>query len=236
MLDFNTTNKWLEDMHAFVEAYESNFDMWDDEHWRSKYNLIVNDDIYLVNKSNTKFESSLINQASIDGHTSLSTRKKEYCIFYDLEYIQEKPLKRFYFLTLTGKDRIPDTPDNIENMLAFGKALFNNDNYIRFHKVLWNIETGKHQDKPNLHIHACIWFENTNKNFHSLKPKGRSDVRNTWNNYFKSYGLDYGKDSYKLFSGKMVHTIYKDKCDYLKNVDKSIMHKNYRNLEILIEL
>lgn len=163
----------------------------------------------------------------------ISKFKKEYCEFYDIKYIQEKPLKCFYWLTLTGKDRIPDTPDNIDKMYEFGKTLFNNNKYKRFYKVIWNIETGKHKDNPNLHLHALIIFEKSNKNFHTTKMKGRSDVKSIWNKYFKSYGLDLGKDSYQIFRGKNIDEIYKDKKEYLSNKDKSILHQNYRDLEIL---
>lgn len=163
----------------------------------------------------------------------ISKFKKEYCEFYDIKYVQERPLKRFYFLTLTGKDRIPDTQDNIDKMYEYGKTLFNNNNYKRFYKVVWNIETGKYKEKPNLHLHALIIFEKSNKNFHTLKMKGRSDVRSLWNRYFKSYGLDLGKDSYELWQGKDVEDQWKNRYDYLHNKDKSILHKNYRDLEIL---
>jgi len=159
--------------------------------------------------------------------------KKEYCEFYDIKYIQEKPLKCFYWLTLTGKDRIPDTQDNIDKMYEFGKTLFNNNKYKRFYKVIWNIETGKYKENPNLHLHALIIFEKSNKNFHTTKMKGRSDVKSIWNKYFKSYGLDLGKDSYQIFRGKNIDEIYKDKKEYLTNKDKSILHQNYRDLEIL---
>lgn len=238
MLDDEQTKTWARDIADFCNVMETQImngiispDDMIKYQWLIKWEV---EDLYGPNGLAVPGWPSLACKSVV--HRDLRFDRKDFCRFYDIDYIPEKKLKRFYFLTLTGKDRIPDTPENIEAMKSFGLTLFNNERYKRFHKVKWNIETGKKRDNPNLHIHACIWFENSNKNFHSLKPKGRSDVRNTWMKYFNKYGLDYGKDSYQSFSGSMVKTIYEDKMNYLSNVDKSILHKNYRDLEILYEI
>lgn len=231
MLDDIQTKKFSEDILSFIEVAENQlcFGVITPED-KKKFDWLMDDPGY-----HHIWGYDCLATRSIK-HRDLRCDVKDFCRFYDIEYIPEKKLKRFYFLTLTGKDRIPDTSDNIDKMTAFGKTLFSNENYKRFHNVKWNIETGKHKENPNLHIHAVIWFENSNKNFHSLKPKGRSDVRNNWLQYFKQYGLDYGKDSYQSFSGSKVKEIFDDKCDYLTNKDKCILHKNYRDLQILYEI
>ena len=231
MLTDEMNRELCDDIVEFYENYEETFlDIPPSEDDIKTYEMIV--DIghitYLPDCTFMQDKVSIIDRAK------LGELRNEVTLYHDWYDIPKpKPLKMFYWLTLTGKDRIPDTPDTLKSMLEFGNALFNNNNYKRFNKVYWNIETGKHQDRPNLHLHALIVFENTSKNFHSLKPKGRSDVRTLWNNYFKQYGLDIGKDSYVFFKGKNIQQIYDDKLSYLQNNEKSILHKNYRDLEIL---
>ena len=92
-------------------------------------------------------------------------------------------------------------------------------------EVLYNIETGKYPDKPNLHCHCLIKFDSTNKNF------DRDFIR-CWSNFFKEEGHDF---KIKRFS-KKCQNIYDDKKNYLNNQDKSILHQNYMDLEILEHL
>ena len=233
MLTSEENEELCNDIIEFYENYEEMFlDCPPSEDDKNTYNML-NDMGHIAYLPNGKFMTdniALIERAQLG---KLHNEVKLYHEWYGKEFKKDKPLRMFYWLTLTGKDRIPDTPESVKLMTEFGNALFNNNNYKRFNTVHWNIETGKHQDKPNLHLHALIIFENTSKNFHSLKPKGRSDVRTLWNNFFNQYGLDIGKDSYIFFKGKNIQQIYKDKLNYLRNEGKSILHKNYRDLEIL---
>ena len=223
------------DIKEFIENYENEF-LYKNPSNEDKetYKMLMDSDNMVLPNGKLWFQKESIACRSLD--FNLKDEIKLFHEWYGLDYEPPRQLKQFYWMTLTGKSRIPDTTENIELMLKFGKALFNNDNYKRFHKVYWNIETGKHKDNPNLHLHALICFDTTSKNFHSKKEKSRSDVKTLWNKYFKSYGLDYGNDSYQYFKGKDIEKIYNDKLKYLKNEDKSILHKNYRDLEILIEL
>ena len=134
-----------------------------------------------------------------------------------------KKRKFFYFMTMTGKKRIVDNPRNIKLMHNFGLNIFNNNIYKRFYKVDWNVETGKHIDKSNVHIHALIIFDTTNKNF-------KRDFCNSFKKIFGMY--DYKEDRFVM----KLTDIYRDKYEYLHNKDKSVLHKNYRDTGILEHL
>lgn len=159
-------------------------------------------------------------------HEDAKLLRYSWCQWYNLstnDFI-EKLNKKFYFLTITGKDRIPDNEDMICKMEHFSNDIFNNDRYERFVKVIWNIEVGKHKDKPNLHLHAVIVFKESTKNF-------IRDCKSRFLKYFKIYGVDILMKPYTIAG-----SYYNDKVDYLRNKDKSILHQNYRDLDILMEL
>jgi len=156
---------------------------------------------------------------------SLINYTKEYIEYFNLcsKNFKEKKIKFFYFLTVTGKSRIIVNNDTILKMKNCLKTIFNNDSYKRYHKVIYNIETGKYMDRPNLHCHCVIIFDSTNKNF-------KRDFSRCWLKYFKTDGIDFKMDSFNYPSCR---EIYEDKCNYLNNLDKSIEHQNYTDLKIL---
>lgn len=158
----------------------------------------------------------------------LSLSKKEYKMFYGEEMpdFPKKP-KSFYWVTITGKDRIPDNEEMIENMEIFGSKIFQNLKFERFSKVIWNIETGKYPDKPNLHLHAVVIFKKSAKNF-------KRDAMSLWKRTFPDYDVDYHQTIFNKC--KNLENILKDKINYMNNVDKSILHENYRDLGIKNEL
>ena len=108
-------------------------------------------------------------------------------------------------------------------------TIFNNEKFIRFKEIAYNIETGKHEENPNLHIHALIDFNKSNKNFDR-------DFKGVWMKEFKDYGIDFKKGGKQLFKGKNVNDVWYDKLAYLRNDEKSILHQNYRDLEIFEHL
>ena len=148
--------------------------------------------------------------------------------FYYKWFDRPRPLKRtrFYWYSFTGKSRIPATRENIEKMKLIGYRIFNNDKWKRFNTVYWNIETGKHEDAPNLHIHALIDFEKSNKNFDR-------DMTAAWVVHFKSYGLDFAKGGKQMYKGNAVEKIWEDKKNYLLNDEKGILHQNFKDLEFV---
>lgn len=142
---------------------------------------------------------------------------------------EKKKHERFYFYTFTGNKRIPDTSDNIEKMKHICDTIFNNEKFIRFKEIAYNIETGKHEENSNLHIHALIDFNKTNKNFDR-------DFKGVWMKEFKDYGIDFNNGGKQLFKGKNVNDIWYDKLTYLSNKDKSVLHQNYRDTGIFEHL
>ena len=132
---------------------------------------------------------------------------------------------RFYFYTFTGIKRIKDTEENIEKLKDICKDIFNNEKWKRYTDVYYNIECGKHKDDSNLHIHALIDFENSNKNF-------ERDFKTRWMKDFREYGLDFKNGGKQFYKGKNVQRIWDDKVSYLRNDDKSVLHQNYRDLSI----
>lgn len=145
--------------------------------------------------------------------------------YYNTNILINRKIKRkfFYFITITGKKKIKDNNSNIELMHNFGKNFFNNDSYKRYYRADWNIETGKHADDSNLHIHALIIFNSTNKNF-------KRDFCSAFKKIFRDY--DYKESRFIM----RLQDIYKDKYNYLHNVNKSILHQNYRDTGIIEHL
>jgi hypothetical protein len=209
-LTTNETKQWI---NEFYKEFIMN---------KTKHEQIL----YFIN-GNKFFEwkkdlYELLDDKDYDG---LINYTEDYIKYFNLckKNFKLKKIKFFYFLTVTGKNRIIVNDDNIAKMKNCLKLIFNNDNYKRYYKVLYNIETGKYEDNPNLHTHAVIIFDSTNKNF-------KRDFTRTWNRFFKSDGIDFKMDS---FSYLPCYDIYEDKCNYLKNVDKSVEHQNYLDLKIL---
>lgn len=179
-----------------------------------------------------KFEPS----SDIPLVNKLSNYPYKYCIhwnqqvelFYYKWFDKPKPIevKSFYFYTFTGDKKIPFCEKNVNDMKYIGNSIFSNESWKRYKCVDWCIESGKHSDEPNLHLHALIVFDKTNKNF-------ERDFVRLWNNKFKNYGINFKGKGKQHFKGKDVVNIYKDKCDYFINHKKSVLHENFVDIDIL---
>lgn len=154
----------------------------------------------------------------------------DYCNFYDINVnsmiIHE--IKFFYHMTITSGPldkfkQLVDSKENIDKMFKINSDVFANDDWVRFLRVYWNIETGKNKDKPNLHTHALIIFDKSNKNF-------ERDYKRRWE---KTFGKGNINILIQKFGWKGNQKIYNDKYDYLHNIEKSILHQNFRDLGIL---
>ena len=106
--------------------------------------------------------------------------------FYYKWFNKPRPTIRtnFYWYSITGDSRIPAIDSNINKMINIGRKLFNNDTWIRYKNVYWNVETGKDENNSNLHIHALIDFNKSNKSFDR-------DLTRIWKNEFKNYGINF---------------------------------------------
>lgn len=129
--------------------------------------------------------------------------------------------KYFYWITITGKSRIDVNDDNVKAMYTLFKEFYTNEKWVRYHNVIWNIESGKHPEKPNLHHHALIIFNTTNKNF-------KRDISSRFKKAFGS--VDYDEH---YFTSAFQMDIWNEKRLYLNNTDKSVEHQNYEDLKIL---
>jgi hypothetical protein len=103
--------------------------------------------------------------------------------------------------------------ENIEKLKSFCKAQFNETNYSYYNYV---IESGKHINKPHLHIHSFCRIKN---------PKHhKRDLMCMWNKFFPALvGDDY--HVVKCNTKQM----FEDKQNYLKN-DRKNSHMNFEDL------
>ncbi len=122
----------------------------------------------------------------------------------------------FSFITLSPDHNnrlIIYNSDSIEKLKQFCKAQFTEFNYSFYN---WVIESGKHKEKPHLHVHAFVRIKN---------PKHhKRDLCCLWNKFFpKLVDNDYHmiKCNTKI--------MFEDKQEYMKNERKGT-HMNFENL------
>jgi len=142
-----------------------------------------------------------------------------------------------FFYTFVPEERLPLDPETLNKMAAFCGEVFENTDYIR--ESWWVVESGKHPERPNPHIHAVIRFNGKPKNWQ------RDQVRKKWKSFFPdpAHRLDWmRKVGKKMFKGTDKYTcttnrITLDKIDYLDNDRKNSMlggtdHTNFVDLGI----
>jgi hypothetical protein len=203
--------KWIEDMDLLM-----NTAILDKEQTRRKRIIYDEDNIHVEG-----LDACLMHDEIKLYGLAMDYWVEKYNEFYGTNHqpIKSKKRRFFYWITITGKKRIEVNDDSVFKMHQFGLNIFNNNSYKRYYKVHWNVETGKYIDKSNLHIHALIVFESNNKNF-------KRDFCNAFKKIFKDY--DYNESRF----GMIQTEIFKDKLGYLKNENKSVLHKNYKDLKI----
>lgn len=200
-----------------IKDFINNYYKIDNEEY---YNMVI----FCINDFGiNKFLRDIMREKDFE---ELQHHAQLYCRFMKLDEnnFKVRDIKYFYFMTATGKDKIRVDENNIKIMFELNKKIFSNETYKRFYKVFWNIETGKYINDSNLHTHALIIFDKTNKNFDR-------DYKNLFRKAFGNIDLDI-----KKFGWRGNKDIYEDKLNYLKNVEKSILHKNYKDLEIFENL
>ena len=122
----------------------------------------------------------------------------------------------FTFLTLSpdhNQRNIKYCTENIEKLKQFCKAQFTDINYSY---CKWVVESGKHADKPHLHIHAFCRIRNPRHH--------KRDLCCLWKKFFPALiGDDY--HIVKCNTKEM----FEDKQAYLEN-DRKGTHMNYEDL------
>lgn len=138
------------------------------------------------------------------------------CINYEIPKIPQNDRYNFSCIS-TREDRVPYTVDGINSIVNFANNWFKPDKYSEY---FWWIETGKNEDRPNLHLHF-IWKKGKNLN---TKNHKRSIVT-----FWKAtVGTNFvNKDDYhsEPFTSKYLD----DKLLYALN-DSKDLHKNFRDL------
>ena len=168
-----------------------------------------------------------------EGYEGLTTLKKEYQYhmrnLIGIKIIKRSKTSRVLFFSCVPKHRISITEGEVRKMKNFLEKYFT-DQY--FFKVAFNIESGKHENKPNLHFHfICIYNKNGSKNFRSRI------LYDAWNKHYPNNPLNWergkhvGIDCVKCNVDFMV----KDKLAYFHNESKG-SHTNFLDLDYYREL
>lgn len=81
----------------------------------------------------------------------------------DQKMLESKGEVDSYFYSIIPKDRLDMDPLTLNAMAKYCKEIFEDKDRIAWSK--WVVESGKHEDKPNPHIHAVVKFRGKPKNF-----------------------------------------------------------------------
>lgn len=135
------------------------------------------------------------------------------------------------FYTIVPRKRLPFNEVEVSRITKCAKKLFQNEKIIEFSHFC--VESGKHKNKPNLHIHCLCKFK---------KGKGKNfarDLQKIWKSFYpnKAYNIAYKE----VKKGKLnvgvdrvpcnTLQIQKDKRAYLVNANKG-SHENFCDLKI----
>ena len=130
--------------------------------------------------------------------------------------------KGLTFYTIVPEDRLSITEDNISNAKIYIEYILQLK-YLK--KIWWVWESGKYEDKPNLHLHMLIDFYDS-KNF-------KRDLMCKWSKVFKGSNIDWrtkggqGWDSRPCNTGQIIE----DKISYMDNAQKG-SHMNFCDLNL----
>lgn len=155
---------------------------------------------------------------------------------YDLikKKIVKSKIKGMSFYTIVSREKIPDKPENIKKLEEFCEVMFHKRGKMYFKQVWYVIETGKHVDKSNLHIHVLADFKDMGSKYFLR------DLKNNWLKFFpdKKNDITYklppippAKKGNEGILNKPCNKqdIIDDKIDYMDNKLKGT-HENYRDL------
>lgn len=137
--------------------------------------------------------------------------------------------------SIVPKERLAMEPLNLNALAKFCKDIFEDEKFVSW--SAWVVESGKHEDAPNPHIHAVVKFRNSHNFADRLKRR--------WKKIFplEENAIDwkrYDKKKKKMILG--THTkrcfskaITEEKIRYLDNSKKGEFgedHTNYIDLGI----
>lgn len=167
-----------------------------------------------------------------EGYEGITTLKEEYRNYMRILFGKKKkpPSKNtgIKFFSCCPKNRIPINEGEVEKMKNY---LIKNINNKYFFKFAWCMESGKHEDKPNLHFHLLGHYNNNgSKNF-----RGRVLINN-WNKLYPDNPLEWTRGEHHGIDRKDCNTdiMIKDKLLYFHNESKG-SHENFIDLNIYKE-
>jgi len=155
------------------------------------------------------------------------------CNCRDLSRIMMKeyniPNSTWNWITLSPRPFLDYTKENQDKLVEFCEKIFID---INFNKCKWVIECGKHEDNPNLHIHALCNFSNdkVSKNFkRSVCALFKRMFKPSVIDWKNSGGVGYHNVVIRKHNNKLYDTMLKDKMDYMDNSEKGC-HENFLDL------
>lgn len=95
-----------------------------------------------------------------DEHYELDGKHPWYKILKD--HLPEMETDTLCWYSIVPKERLPMEPLNLNALAKFCKDTFENTNFFSWSK--WVVESGKHSENPNPHVHALVKFH-TSANF-----------------------------------------------------------------------
>lgn len=165
-------------------------------------------------------------------HKRLSDQGREFPLVPECQKIVNKYLPKkkipkdkvegMVFYSIVPQTRLPFNDGEILKLTRFCEGIFTAKHFT---KCSWVIESGKHENNPNLHIHCLGKLKN--KNFKRM-------FITRWNKqYDKKYNIEYDEGNNKGWHMVPCNTIIiqKDKLKYMDNVNKGT-HENFTDLRI----
>ena len=142
-------------------------------------------------------------------------------------------VKGMSFYTIVPKERLNYDAFTIGQLASFCEEMFNTRGDKYFKQCWYVIESGKHQQRPNLHVHLLADFK---------KLKGASgskfflrDLKTLWKKYFhdEKFSINYNIEGNKGIDRVDCNTleIQQDKITYMDNDCKGT-HENFTDLGI----
>ena len=145
------------------------------------------------------------------------------------KYIKREKVKGMSFYTIVPKERLKYDAFTIGHLAGFCELMFNERGSKYFKQCWYVVESGKHQQKPNLHIHLLADFKKMGSKFFLR------DLKTLWRKHFpdEKYTINYNVDGNKGIDRVDCNTleIQQDKITYMDNDCKGT-HENFTDLGI----
>ena len=150
-------------------------------------------------------------------------------LFEYLEIDEKIPCKGMSFYTIVPKERLEYSSESIALIAEFSQDMFEQRFDKYFYQMWYVIESGKHQNRPNLHLHCLCDFKKGGSKFFLR------DLKHKWKQYFPEdkYTINYDIEGNKGIHRVDCNTleIQNDKVDYMDNELKG-SHENFTDLGI----